>query len=329
MTKNIFLKITVFSTIILIFGCRSVPTIYDYTMSTDLNAVADTSIDQKKYNKCYLVTEYDKKTIKGRQYESFFKDSFSAVGIEITSDKSQANCILFAAFNTKQETYSTSTPVYGQTGISSATLTPNPWGGSTISYEPSYGITGYVPTQYHIIGNSLNISAETKSGKEIWTVYVNMTDTIRTAKDVEQAIGSNAIPILIHSAAAASRTNDKRGWAYSQLELELLLQHRAKEINIGGETRLQPLTKKVPNIDAVANWNACGGETMIDVLTRWAKRTGYKLLDMGDKIRNSIVEYDQPYQGKFADVLSQYLTPKGLKPILDTSKKTLSLSENE
>ena len=259
MTKNIFLKIIVFSTIILIFGCRSVPTIYDYTMSTHVNATADTSIDQKKYNKCYLVTEYDTKTIKGRQYADFFKDSFATAGIEITSDKNQANCILFAVFNTKQETYSTSTPIYGQTGISSATLTPNTWGGSTISYEPSYGITGYVPTRYHIIGNSLNMSAETKSGKEIWTVYANITDTIRTAKDVERTIGSNAIPILINAAATFSRTNANSDWAYSQLELELLLQHRAKELTNGGETRLQPLTKKVPNIDTVANWNACGG----------------------------------------------------------------------
>lgn len=325
MVKNIFLKITVFSTIILIFGCRSMPTIYDYTIGTHVNATADTSIDQKKYNKCYLVTEYNTKTIKGRQYTDFFKDSFATAGIEITPDKSKANCILFAVFNTKQETYSTNTPVYGETGFSSATLTPNYMGGSTITYQPSYGITGYVPTRYFIVNNSLNMSAETKSGKEIWTVYANMTDTIRTPKDVERAIGSNAIPILINAAATFSRTNANSDWAYSQLELELLLQHRAKELTNGGDTRLQPLTKKVPSIDTVANWNACGGETMIDVLTRWTKRTGYTLLDISDKIRNPRVGYDQPYQGKFADVLSQYLTPLGLKPILDTSKKTLSI----
>ncbi len=36
-------------------------------------------------------------------------------------------------------------------------------------------------------------------------------------------------------------------------------------------------------------------------------------------------KYDQPYQGKFSDVLTQYLENQGLKPILNTSKKTLSI----
>lgn len=295
MLKNIFLKFTFFSMTLLMFGCYSIrtPAVYDYIVTVHVSATADTSIDQKKYNKCYLVTEYDMKTIKGRQYASFFKDNFSTMGIEITSDKSQANCILFAVFDAKPDKYFTN---------------------------------GYIR---FILNRSLNMSAETKEGKEIWTVYVDKTDIIRTADDVERTMGDDdVVPVLINAASTFSRTNEKTNWSYSSLELELLHQHRARELTKGGETRLRPLTGRVPNIDTVANWNACDGEMMIDVLTRWTKRTGYKLL-VDDKIRNPRVEYDQPYQGKFVDVLSQYLTPQGLRPILDTSRKTLSLSENE
>ena len=79
MKKKAFLKIIIFSLTILISGCKSAPTIYDYTISTSVDATADTLVDQNNYTKCYLMTEYDTKSIKGRRASAFFKDSFSSV----------------------------------------------------------------------------------------------------------------------------------------------------------------------------------------------------------------------------------------------------------
>lgn len=121
-----------------------------------------------------------------QEYASYIKTALRINEYELTENINEAKIIVFLSYGISkphERIYSYSTPVWGQTGISSAYTTGSihSYGGGsasfsgTTTYTPQYGITGY---QSHI-GTSITYN------RFIFLGAYDLEEYIRTKKEVQ------------------------------------------------------------------------------------------------------------------------------------------------
>jgi hypothetical protein len=153
-----------------------------------------------------------------KEYEQILEQSLRIRGFTKSPSLEKAGVIIFVAYgigDPQQQIYTAILPVYGQTGVSSSTTTGTinlykNYGtyNSTTTYNPSYGITGYVPitnsttmyTRYLII-DAIDMTKYRASQKivPVWKTTVfstGSTGDLRTvfpylAKAASRYLGQN------------------------------------------------------------------------------------------------------------------------------------------
>lgn len=120
-----------------------------------------------------------------REYASYIERALQEKGYKLTDNINEAQVIVFLAYGISEpheSHYSYSTPVWGQTGVSSAYTTGSVYnyGGGTSSYSgtttytPQYGITGYqshsgtrISYTRHVVLDAYDLKEYQKTQKEV------------------------------------------------------------------------------------------------------------------------------------------------------------------
>ncbi len=120
-----------------------------------------------------------------KEYATYIKRALEKNGYEVTDNRGEAQVVVFLNYgirNPHENLYNYSTPVWGQTGVSSSytTGTINSFGSGiasysgTTTYTPQYGITGYqshvgtlITFTRFLVLDAYNLEEYRKTNKEV------------------------------------------------------------------------------------------------------------------------------------------------------------------
>ena len=125
-----------------------------------------------------------------KEFATYVKQALALKGYTISEDTNTADINVFLGYGISEPSehqYSYAMPIFGQTGVSSASTYGSISGGNimaTTTYTPSYGVTGAVPMtgsyitytrQISLLAYDLKYYRETKKEKQLWKTEIVST----------------------------------------------------------------------------------------------------------------------------------------------------------
>ena len=167
--------------VFLLSGCTSTRNEFKVTINTINDP--DKNLESKRYILVSDMADVDQNNLQYKEFSAYVNKALENMGYVHAKSKSDANIVIklkYGVNKPQSHNYSYSSPVYGQTGVSSSTTTYE-GNSSTTSYTPSYGVvgnevnSGTVYTYYSYI----TLSAYDLHGRPLWetTVGYNAYDT--------------------------------------------------------------------------------------------------------------------------------------------------------
>ena len=175
----------------------------------------------KKYNKCYIESKNDLKSIEGKRVYNLLSESLKKKGIQIEKNKKSANCIIFMAYGTEIKSYISSEAIWGNTGYKSSQSSYDSITNTiNTTYTPSFGVIGYAPVQKNVPLHYLSMSATTKDTTEIWN-----STAVYNVGDFELVV-----PMLVEVSTHLLGKRFNSNFCYGDSDLILMQQGRNDEI---------------------------------------------------------------------------------------------------
>ncbi len=163
----------VLSAFILLTGCQILGKIYTNYDEIIVDAKVDSDININQYNKCYVITDKNLKSLDGKNYFGQIKKSMQKDGFIFVSSKQQANCLLYVDYGVNQKKQSFNLPVFESGDVASAETEYNVF---TNKMETTYNrdrqFAGYQLITKVIDENFLTITARKKDNEDLW--YTNI-----------------------------------------------------------------------------------------------------------------------------------------------------------
>lgn len=173
------------ASVLLLSGCAGLK-----PKQVTVNALA--APDALQYTKYYLMPSSEVQA--GLEYDSLsgqLQEMLSQRGFDRVSTLSQAQAVILFGYqvgDARTDSYTSIVPQWGQTGYSSAYTTGNFIGGQYVSnttYNPQYGVTGYLPvtntvTTYPLVVSILAGAADTfgtHQVRQLWSTVVGMASS--------------------------------------------------------------------------------------------------------------------------------------------------------
>jgi hypothetical protein len=210
--------ITLFAYMMLFTGCATVEA--PPTFNVEVSSLAAPSASTyRTYILLSADPEVDVGDLQFQEFARYIEHALHERGFVVATDESEADVAIMLGYgigdpNTEQ--YSYAVPTFGQTGVSSASSY-----GNTTYFQPSFGVTGYVPvsgsvTTYRrhiwIGGYDLGHYHETEEAVQIWSTTVTSTGSSGDLRRV--------FPVMVAAAKPYVATNTQQ-----QRELSLKEDH--------------------------------------------------------------------------------------------------------
>jgi hypothetical protein len=208
--------ITLFAAMLFITGCATVeaPTPFYVEVSS---LAAPGAASHRTYVLLSANPEVESGDLQFQEFARYIEYVLQERGFVAAADESKADVAIMLGYgigDPKTERYSYAVPTFGQTGISSASTI-----GNTTYFQPSFGVTGYVPvnrtaTTYKrhiwIGGYDLGHYRETEEAVQIWSTTITSTGWSGDLRRV--------FPVMVAAAKAYVATNTQQQREVSLLE---------------------------------------------------------------------------------------------------------------